>query len=284
MRQVARKGLITMAAAGGVLAAVSGYAHADSGAEGGAAHSPGVASGNNVQVPVDAPVNVCGNTVDVVGLLNPAFGNRCANGGKHRGGHREHGGQGHQQDQHRGGSGRHAGGASAEGGAAHSPGVASGNNVQVPVDVPVNVCGNSVSIVGLVNPAVGNECGNEARPHTPTGPHHPHHPQQPGHHPHHPRPEQPSEPGHPHGPGSKGGPETTPPEHQRGPDDLGTTEIPGMRPQAEPQGKAAIVTTPSAGEHLAQTGAGMIGYAVPASAGLLLGGAVLYRRARTARR
>ncbi|MYV73012.1 DUF320 domain-containing protein, partial [Streptomyces sp. SID1046] len=25
------------------------------------------------------PVNVCGNTVNVVGLLNPAFGNVCVN-------------------------------------------------------------------------------------------------------------------------------------------------------------------------------------------------------------
>ncbi|MFI6764310.1 chaplin, partial [Streptomyces sp. NPDC050355] len=75
MRQVARKGLITMAAAGGVLAAAAGYAHADAGADGSAANSPGVLSGNNVQAPVDVPVNVCGNTVNVVGVLNPTFGN-----------------------------------------------------------------------------------------------------------------------------------------------------------------------------------------------------------------
>ena len=46
---------------------------------GAAAGSPGVLSGNTVQVPVHVPVNVCGNTVNVVGLLNPAFGNHCAN-------------------------------------------------------------------------------------------------------------------------------------------------------------------------------------------------------------
>lgn len=54
-------------------------AFADSGAEGGAALSPGVLSGNSVQVPVHIPINACGNTVDVIGLLNPAFGNNCAN-------------------------------------------------------------------------------------------------------------------------------------------------------------------------------------------------------------
>ncbi|MBT1189735.1 chaplin, partial [Streptomyces sp. CJ_13] len=81
MRQVTRKTLVTMAAAGGVLALGGGYAHADSGAaaSGRAANSPGLLSGNHVQAPVDVPVNACGNTVTVVGGLNPAFGNHCAN-------------------------------------------------------------------------------------------------------------------------------------------------------------------------------------------------------------
>ncbi|MCX4512132.1 MULTISPECIES: chaplin [Streptomyces] len=57
----------------------AGAAVADSGANGAATESPGVGSGNVVQVPVHVPVNVCGNTVDVVALLNPAFGNACAN-------------------------------------------------------------------------------------------------------------------------------------------------------------------------------------------------------------
>ena len=38
-------------------------------------------SGNLVQVPVHVPVNVCGDSVNVIGLLNPAFGNECANWG-----------------------------------------------------------------------------------------------------------------------------------------------------------------------------------------------------------
>ncbi|WP_369207060.1 chaplin [Streptomyces sp. PU-14G] len=52
---------------------------ADAGAQGGAANSPGVVSGNVIQVPVHVPVNVCGNTIDIIGLLNPAFGNTCVN-------------------------------------------------------------------------------------------------------------------------------------------------------------------------------------------------------------
>ncbi|MFI0241653.1 chaplin [Streptomyces sp. NPDC016845] len=46
-------------------------------AAGNAQNSPGVVSGNNIQVPVNVPVAVCGNSIDVVGLLNPAFGNNC---------------------------------------------------------------------------------------------------------------------------------------------------------------------------------------------------------------
>jgi hypothetical protein len=54
-------------------------AMADAGAEGAALGSPGVISGNVVQVPVHLPVNVCGNSVNVIALLNPALGNVCVN-------------------------------------------------------------------------------------------------------------------------------------------------------------------------------------------------------------
>lgn len=58
----------------------AGSALADSGAQGAATHSPGVISGNQLQIPVHVPVNLCGNTVDVIGVANPAFGATCANG------------------------------------------------------------------------------------------------------------------------------------------------------------------------------------------------------------
>ena len=32
-----------------------------------------------VYAPVDAPTNTCGNTVNVIGLNNPAYGNSCIN-------------------------------------------------------------------------------------------------------------------------------------------------------------------------------------------------------------
>ncbi|MFI9627455.1 chaplin [Streptomyces sp. NPDC052042] len=68
----------TAMAAAAVLAG-AGAAAADSGAGGAAIGSPGVLSGNVLQIPVHVPVNLCGNSIDVIGLLNPAFGNVCAN-------------------------------------------------------------------------------------------------------------------------------------------------------------------------------------------------------------
>ncbi|MEV5337528.1 chaplin [Streptomyces sp. NPDC052676] len=57
----------------------AGLASADAGASGAAANSAGVLSGNLIQIPVHVPINLCGNTVNVIGALNPAFGNPCVN-------------------------------------------------------------------------------------------------------------------------------------------------------------------------------------------------------------
>ncbi|MCL7367868.1 chaplin [Streptomyces ardesiacus] len=66
--------------AGAIMAlGMAAPAFADAGAEGAAVGSPGVLSGNVVQVPVNVGANVCGNSINVVGLLNPAFGNACVN-------------------------------------------------------------------------------------------------------------------------------------------------------------------------------------------------------------
>lgn len=74
-----KKVVAAAAVTGGLVLAGAGLAVADAGAEGAAIGSPGVVSGNVIQVPVHVPVNVCGNTVSVIGLLNPAFGNTCVN-------------------------------------------------------------------------------------------------------------------------------------------------------------------------------------------------------------
>lgn len=163
MKWVTRNGVIAVAAASGAMA-VAVPAFADSAADGSAAGSPGVVSANTVQLPVHVPVNVCGNTVNVVGLLNPAAGNSCADaGGAHAGGANR--GDVKNPD------GPPAG-APAQGGGKASPGVLSGNGVHLPIHLPVNLTGNSVSVVGVGNPSVGNESGNTSgdRPHHPARP------------------------------------------------------------------------------------------------------------------
>lgn len=71
----------TAAAAAGVIMAmgIAAPAVADAGATGAAIGSPGVLSGNVVQVPIHIPVNVCGNSINIIALLNPTFGNACVN-------------------------------------------------------------------------------------------------------------------------------------------------------------------------------------------------------------
>jgi hypothetical protein len=69
------------AATSGLMVAGAGAAMADSSAtaSGVASNSPGVASGNNVQAPVNAPVNVTGNAIDVIGVLDSVFGSHSSN-------------------------------------------------------------------------------------------------------------------------------------------------------------------------------------------------------------
>ncbi|MEV0602108.1 chaplin [Streptomyces sp. NPDC050315] len=243
MRQVLAKGLLAAAATTGVLGATGGTAFADAGASGGSANSPGVLSGNNVHAPVEVPANICGNSADVVGALNPSFGNGCASDGgdagqQPQGGQQqrstEDGGQDSEQD-----DGQDAGeGAGAAGSAQNSPGVGSGNDAKAPVDVPVNACGNTADIVGLLNPVFGNHCAGASneQEHTDDSV------------PHHVAPEAPR----PAGPGDPR---------------AGEASDPG-----------------SLGTQLAHTGTQQIGVAAGTGAALVLGGAILYRRARPGRR
>ncbi|MFE0250596.1 chaplin family protein [Streptomyces sp. NPDC059010] len=78
MKNLKKAAAVTMVA-GGLLAAGAGMASATGQANGEAIGSPGVGSGNVVQVPVKVPVNVSGNSVNVVGVMNPAFGNLAVN-------------------------------------------------------------------------------------------------------------------------------------------------------------------------------------------------------------
>ncbi len=245
MRRVTRNGVFALAASGALAVTMPAYAaFASDGAtaDGVSAGSPGLISGNTVQLPVDVPVNVCGNTVNVVGLLNPAAGNSCANegGGASHGAHEGAGASGGSATgTSSGGSAGGSGGASAEGAAQDSPGVLSGNGVQLPVHLPVNVTGNSVNVVGIGNPAVGNESTNTSddRPE----------PQRP-----------PAEP-------EPAAPEPSAPEKE---------------PPAPPRHAPQAAAPQEAAASLAHTGADQTLPVLAGGAALVLGGTVLHRRFR----
>lgn len=232
MNRLARRGLVSAMVAGGVLAS-AGYAQADASAGGEAAGSPGVLSGNGLQVPVHVPVNVCGNTVSVAGLLNAVSGNACANGpaegpagATSPGAAGTSGASDTSGASAASGASRTGGGALALGGTRGSAGVLSGNGLQLPLDLPVNVTGNGVDVVGVGNPSTGNTSVNAENP--------------------------------------------APPAH---------TPNPAPPAEAAPAGPTA-----SAEPTLAHTGADGAGAAAAGSLVLLLGGTLLHRRARSARR
>ncbi|MEU9151474.1 chaplin [Streptomyces sp. NPDC048417] len=76
IRALAVTGAIAATLALGTTAA---YADNGANANGSAAKSPGLLSGNVVQVPINIPINVCGNSINVLALLNPTGGNVCTN-------------------------------------------------------------------------------------------------------------------------------------------------------------------------------------------------------------
>ncbi|MFF1543982.1 chaplin, partial [Streptomyces sp. NPDC058291] len=79
MRQTLSRGMVAAAAATSMLSLCGGgYALADSQAEGAAKEAPGVLSGDHVRTLVRVPANACGDSVDVVAALDPAFGDSCA--------------------------------------------------------------------------------------------------------------------------------------------------------------------------------------------------------------
>ncbi|MGW6058806.1 chaplin [Streptomyces sp. NPDC055189] len=256
-----------------------------------AAGSPGVLSGNSVQAPVEVPVNACGNTADVVGAANPTFGNNCANNGSSTHHHASAparvptqertssstsgstSGRADDGPRHSSAPARHthtrpdmhAGTQSvADGDAVGSPGVGTGNNAKAPADVPVKACGNTVDVIGLLSPAMGNGCdagaptppGHEAPPSgheaPPTG--------------HETPPRAAAEP-----PADRA---VTDPAHSAKSPRHAASSASGRAPSADspaPHALAQLAATGSDEDLLAATAA---------SAALLLGGGILYRRGR----
>lgn len=231
MDRVARRGLVTAMVAGGVLAS-AGCARADSGAGATAAGSPGVQSGNTVQAPVDVPVNVCGDTVDVAGLLDPASGTSCTNPSPDDPAAAATGGSG-PVSAPAATAAQRSDGVRAASHSAGSPRALSGNTLELPVPIPVDASGASVNVVGVGDPASGTTSVN--------------------------------------------GPATPPPP----------AHLPIPAPPNEPAPTASVPSPAepaTAAPELAHTGASGLGLAGAASAALLVGGSVLYRRAKAAGR
>ncbi len=272
--------MLSAAAATSILSLSGGHAFAAGEANGEALDSPGFLSGNSVQAPLEVPVNVCGNSANVVGAGNPATGNSCGSSSHSHSGPQkapversapqaapreadDSTGYGDATDHGESSpapadSTGSTTGASAVGDAAHSPGVLAGNNAKAPVDAPVNACGNTVDIVAALSGTTGNRCDGDAphqEPPVTTAP--------------------PTEPA-PEGPAPR--PRAMPPAHHDGPRHAKPAPA---APHHGPHGSRAprpVHVDPEQAQ-LAATGADdkLLG-AAGASAGLLLGGAILYRR------
>ncbi|MGW0534156.1 chaplin [Streptomyces sp. NPDC003032] len=279
--------MLSAAAATSILSLSSVSAFATSEANGQTQDSSGILSGNTVQAPVEVPVNVCGNSVNAVGAANPAADNSCGNSSapaEHHPGpsHRPSGPAATERAEHRTTGTTRTSGASAHGEAVRSSGALSGNNVMAPVKVPVNVCGNHVGVVSIASGAMGGDCvnGDQRYADTPPG-----HATKPGPGPG-PRPRPRTESG-PHAAhevstskaskASKASADSKASEAFKASKASKTPEPPKHEPQTtrsdDPVGEAAP------GAQLAATGmdAALLG-AAAGSAGLLLGGAILYRR------
>ena len=148
-------------------------------------HSGGVLSGNAVQLPIDVPINLCGDSVLAASAAVSAGSTNCAIGsassstsstsgsmsGGAAGGTTSSGGiastgSGIGTST---GSGSSSSSSSVSGSTSGSSsmsmsssgssafadttgagGVLSGNAIQLPIDVPVNICGNLVSVIGVL--------------------------------------------------------------------------------------------------------------------------------------
>ncbi|GAA1989654.1 chaplin family protein [Catenulispora subtropica] len=114
-------------------------------ADGFAAHSPGAVSGNVGSLAANVPVEACGLDAAAVAAAVQADGDHCVDG--------------------------HTA-AVAHGAAVDSPGLVSGNVLQLAANAPISVCGDSIALIGFHDQADGNTCVNGGPEHSgpPMGP------------------------------------------------------------------------------------------------------------------
>jgi hypothetical protein len=91
----------------------------------------GIANGTQVYAPISAPLNIAGNSIGVAGEANSAAVAKNESGKP----------GGFSQDSSR------------------NVGILNGTQLAAPISIPVNVCGNSLAVLGLANSAAA--CGND---------------------------------------------------------------------------------------------------------------------------
>jgi ChpA-C len=144
MKTWVRKALTIGALAAGALLFAPSAAHADTQMSFG---NDGIANGNQIHVPVQIPINVCGNGVGVLGIGTGLSG-ACVNEASH---------DADGKQSHRTSGNGHSGQVSRD-----NDGILNGNQIQVPIQVPVNVCGNGIGVLGL-GTGVSGVCANDVR-------------------------------------------------------------------------------------------------------------------------
>ena len=187
MHGIAKRGLALVAATSGLVLGTAAIAAADASTTADTSHSGGAAAGWAVQAPVNVPVKLCGVNVQAVAIKELPKGATCTSGAQ--------GSVAQADADHSGGlvagdvvqaSGNapilfcgwnvdavalkdhyegatctadaSGPGAVANATADHSGGIGSGNVAQVALNVPVDFCGNNVTVGTVKNVYEGSTC------------------------------------------------------------------------------------------------------------------------------
>jgi hypothetical protein len=189
MHAIAKRGLALVAATSGLVLGTATFAAADATTTAETSHSGGAAAGWTAQAPVNVPVNLCGDNVQAAAIKEMLHGTTCTinpDGTADMSSVDQSGGigAGNQvqaawsspvlfcgwnvngaalKDQHMGSTcaaNADGPGASATAAAVKSGGIASGNIVQAGVNVPIDFCGNDVTLGTVKNVYEGSTCTN----------------------------------------------------------------------------------------------------------------------------
>ncbi|WP_409472021.1 chaplin [Streptomyces sp. HC307] len=240
MRQTLSRGVFAAAAATGILSLYGSSALAGTNAAGAAEEASGVLTGNSLKVPVKVPLDLCGKTVDAVAALNDAFGNVCGNTSDKKAVKKK---ATMSSESAYDASGDDSTDVYATQVAKDASGVLTGNDLEVPVEVPVKACGISGDVLAALDQVAGNPCS--------------------------------------YGDGGYDTDEVTTPKPSE-PPTLSTPTPRAPRAEETPRARQMPPAEVELGEsgQLAETGGGALMAASAASAALLAGGVLVYRRAR----